>query len=93
MDFSAQLDRIEQKLDQLAEQYSSLHARLSVLEARNGTKVEDLSQANHAMDLRLVRVEDQASRSLKGWQLVLDSAIKVAGVILAAALVAKLGLK
>lgn len=83
------MDEVRLSLDRIEAKLEDVDIRLSVLESHNGHKNED---AIVLLDLRIQRVEDLASKSEKSWEKLLDTGLKIIGILLAAALTVKLGI-
>ena len=69
-------DEIIDKLDKLTDDVQSALQRIAIIETKNGNKIEVLSDAYHATNLRIAKLEADSSSMFLIASKIADSAIK-----------------
>lgn len=90
---AGRLESIAEKLDELLAGNAKMEARIAVLEARNGHKLETLTEGAHQVDKRLIRLED--ARDSYAWSVgrAIDWTAKIVIGLALSWLIYKIGLR
>lgn len=84
---------ILQKLDVLTNNIANIHTRVSVIESRNGNRVEALEDEQHRQELRIHDLEGHKQAVNRTGSLALDSVLKVIWTILGAWIAYHMGIR
>ena len=84
---------ITDRLDAIQHGLHAMDVRLSILEAKNGHKIDEVSDELVVIDKRLIKLEDYQQVKKASWDRIIDALYKVAVALVGAYLIFKLGFK